>query len=1125
MNRPLHIPILFFLILSALNCKNSQKEDFKLFQLLASEDTGISFSNDLEFTEEYNPYTFKNFFNGGGVGVGDINNDGLLDIYFTGNLTDNKLYLNKGNLLFEDITIKSKVSCSGVWSTGVTFVDINADGWMDIYVCKSGRPGGKNRHNELFINNGDLTFTEKSKEYGLDFTGLSTHAVFFDYDRDNDLDCYLLNNSLRSVGGYDIVEGLREVSDSLGGNRLLRNEQFTTSYPTQNGINQKIYFTDVSKAAGIYGSAIGFGLGVSVSDLNGDQWPDLFVSNDFFERDYMYINNRNGTFREVITEATKEISLGSMGADVADIDNDCLPDIFVTEMLPDKMKRYKTKALFENWEKYSLNVNKGYHRQFGRNMLHLNMGNIGPQNEVRFAEISRYTGMDATDWSWGALIADFNNDGNKDVFVANGIYKDLTDLDYINFDFNPDAIKDMITNKQKVITSMMETVPSEAQLNFLFINQGSYQFSSAGEESGINTPSFSNGSVYADLDNDGDMDIVTNNINEPCHIFRNNSQKGNSNFINISLVFPIANVKAIGSKVVCYAGNQKFMQELNPMRGFQSCVDPRLHFGLGAIKKIDSIAIYWPDGKNSIIKNDIIVNSFLSFDYSKINKKDSLNELTKNTNALFIKDTDKLNIKHVENEFSDFDRDKLLFYMISNEGPHVAIKDINNDGLDDVVLGGSSGFPTQIAFQQKNGSFRKEINKSIAQNQIMEDSRILVEDFNFDGFQDIFVCAGGSELSNTSDGLKDRLYFGSKKGFYEDSKLFNAQINSTSSIVWIDIDHDGDKDIFTAGRMETFYYGIPANSYVYTFDKGSYSLSQDLSNAFKQFGMITDAKKADVDGDHQDELIIMKDMGNIEILQFTKNGVHNLTSSYGLSSINGYWSSFEAEDIDNDGDIDLLVCNKGLNNRLANGHGLYEMYINDFDANGQIEQISCFSDSSGVFPLNMRDDIVRQLPVLKKRMLRYREFASASLEHMFDKKIIDRSVVYKINEFRTGILINENGVYKFMPLPVQAQWTDQKAGWISDINGDGKKDILLGGNQFRAKPEIGIDASSYGSYFVQDENLKFRYIPNKECGLYLDGEVRDIKPITIKNERFILFAINNNNSILYKIKNEFKNKQ
>jgi len=826
----------------------------------------------------------------------------------------------------------------------------------------------------------------------------------------------------------------------------------------------------------------------------------------------------------VITSATQEISLGSMGADIADIDNDGLPDIFVTEMLPEKMSRYKTKSLFENWDKYTLNGSKGYHRQFGRNVLQINQGNCGKEDDLRFTEISRYSGLDATDWSWGALIADFNNDGNRDIFIANGIYKDLTDLDYVNFDFNPEAIKGMIDKKEQVISRMMEKVPSEPQQNYLFLNKGNYNFTNAAELSGLEKPTFSNGSVYADLDNDGDLDLITNNINEKAHIYRNNSELNPGNtFINISFKGQADNIQSLGTKIICYYGKEKIMQELNPMRGFESCVDPRIHIGLGNINHLDSIIIFWPDGSKSLVNNPGQLNTFITLDYNILDKIKT-NKTVVPSVTLLTGVSNKLDLLHIENEFSDFDRDRLLFYMLSNEGPHLAVKDLNNDGLEDIVLGGSSGYSTQIAYQQKNGTFVKKEFSVLTQNAVMEDSRILIEDFNGDGFQDIFVCGGGSELPNTSTGLKDRLYLGSKNGFIENPEVFNGQYNSTSSVVWLDMDADGDKDIFAGGRMEPFNYGIPATSFVYENINGKYTLSPSLSAPFRQYGMIVDAIGLDINGDGIAELIILKDLSNVDIFKVQRQSIQNITSPTGLLNIKGFWTSMRVEDIDDDGDSDILVCNKGLNNRLSSDYDSFEMHVNDFDGNGQIEQISCYTESSWTFPWVMRDDLVKQLPGLKKRLLKYHEFAAADLSTMFDQGVLKNSLVYKVNEFRSGIFRNDNGIFTFVPLPEQAQWTDQKASLIADLNGDGKKDIVLGGNQMKARPEMGIDAGSYGMVFINQGNLHFNYLQNSKSGICESGEIRDIRSLKLGQEQCILISKNNELVKIYKINNVAKQK-
>lgn len=693
-----------------------------LFTLLPSIATGIDFINALEYDEEFNVYTYRNFYNGGGVGLGDINNDGLLDIYFCGNQKDNKLYLNKGHrgdghqdgdFEFEDITEKAGVSSKGVWSTGVSMADVNGDGLLDIYVCKSGDLQGENRHNELFINNGNLTFTEKANEYGIADIGLSTHAAFFDYDRDGDLDLYLLNNSFRSVGGYDMRKGLREIRDPMGGNKLYRNDGER--------------FTDVSEETGIYGSAIGFGLGVTVGDVNKDGWQDIFVSNDFFERDYLYLNQHAGpdgkvTFKECLEEFMNSTSLGSMGADMADLNNDGYPEIFVTEMLPEDDARLKTKAAFENWDKYQKNVDNGYFHQFPRNVLQLNNGNN------TFSEISRLSGVHATDWSWGALITDLDNDGHKDIYVANGIYKDLIDQDYIQFMGDPNTVRAILTRENAVIKRLVDSIPSEKLPNYAFANQGDLTFRNEAKYWGLSTPSHSNGSAYGDLDNDGDLDLVVNNVNMPPFIYRNETDSllSDHHYLKFVLKGEGKNTFAIGTQITLWHGGQSFYQEQMPMRGFQSSVDPRPNFGLGDIEKLDSVVISWPDGKITKLK-DVASNQILTL-YQKESQATAKQEvLNQQTKVLFEDVTARLgtDFRHEESDFVDFDRDRLLFHMHSQAGPCLVKADVNGDGLEDFYIGGARGQSGALFLQNTDGKFTLSQQQAFAADSNSEDAAAL----------------------------------------------------------------------------------------------------------------------------------------------------------------------------------------------------------------------------------------------------------------------------------------------------------------------------------------------------------------------------------------------------------------
>ncbi|MBS1976807.1 MAG: CRTAC1 family protein, partial [Bacteroidetes bacterium] len=637
-----------------------------LFTRIPSAKTGITFTNNLSYSEEFNVYTYRSFYNGAGVGLGDVNNDGLVDIFFCGNQVSNKLYMNLGNFRFRDITDQAGLASAGVWSTGVSMVDVNGDGWLDIYVCKSGNPKGERRSNELFINNRDLTFTEMSESYRINDQGLSTHAVFFDYDKDGDLDCYLLNNSFRSVGNYDLRKDQRLIRDTLGGNRLYRNEG-----------NR---FKDVSEEAGIYGSSIGFGLGVTVGDVDKDGWEDIYVSNDFFEKDYLYINQKNGRFKEELESHLQEISMGSMGADMADINNDGFQEIFVTEMLPEGEGRLKTKAQFENWQKYQLNFSSGYYRQFPRNVLQLN------NMDGSFSEVGRLAGVDATDWSWGALIADLDNDGFKDIFVANGIYKDLLDQDYVNFMADPNTVSEILRRDNQVIKKLVDMMPSEPLPNYAFHNNHDLSFTNLSSDWGLADPGFSNGSAYGDLDNDGDLDLVVNNVNMESFVFRNNADSlfPGRHYLKFSLRGEGNNKFAYGTQITIRHRGQTFYLEAEPMKGFQSNVDHRLHFGLDTLSTVDTVIVKWPDARITLLTNlnadqEVLLNQKDAGSGKAVPAREA-------TSVKLLSSVDgKIGITyhHKENDFVDFDRDRLLYHMMSTEGPRMSVGDVNGDHLDD----------------------------------------------------------------------------------------------------------------------------------------------------------------------------------------------------------------------------------------------------------------------------------------------------------------------------------------------------------------------------------------------------------------------------------------------------------
>lgn len=1065
--------------------------------ILKDSTSGVFFENNLTYDEEFNPYIYRNFYNGGGVAIGDINNDGLEDIYFTGNLVDNKLYLNKGNWQFVDITETAGVVCPNVWSTGASFADVNNDGFLDLYVCKSGKPEGANRHNELFINNGfspesgQITFTEASKEYGLDIKGLSVHSAFFDYDKDGDLDVYVLNNSLRSIGGFDLVKDQRNIPDESGnGNKFLRNDGGK--------------FTEITSEAGIYSSIIGFGLGITLGDFNDDNWTDIFISNDFFERDYLYINNTHGGFDEDLENYFESISMGSMGADLGDLNNDRLPDLMVTEMLPATEERRKTKTLFESWNKQQLAAKQGYFNQFAKNALQRNLG------RNTFLEVSQQLGISGTEWSWGALIFDMNNDGLKDIFVSNGIYKDLLDRDYLTYEANNEKIKSRINKKEKdVITSLIDVMPSQAVPNAAFCNKGDFNFIQSSTEWGLDTPSFSNGSAYGDLDNDGDLDLVVNNVNMPSFLYENTTDTLNHRSIKLNLIDSTANSKVLGAKATIKSNGETIGYGENFVsRGFQSSVPYGIHFGVGQVRVIDTLIVQWPNETITTLVN-LETNRNYTLAQPQAKEQTSTDVMQK---PLFLKEmVPPFNYEHHENRYVDFDNERLLPNMSSNEGPAIATIDLNHDGRADFFIGGAKNQSGQLFLSQSKGY--ENIEVPFIDDANAEDTDALFFDGDGDGDFDLYVCHGGKAFSPYSIALNDSYYINKDNNFFKADKspIFPSTISS-SVVTAADFDKDGDIDLFVGERYKTNLYGMPGSGYVLENDgKGNFTAANH--GVLNNLGMITDAKWVDINSDGWEDLIVLGEWMPIQIFINQKGILINQSDEAGTMKTSGLWTSLEVTDIDNDGDVDLIAGNIGRNT-------LYEenmkMFIADFDGNGFQEQLICKQKNGKYYPVADKDELVSQIPSLKKKLLYYADYANADMGSIFPDHQLKNAYTSEIDIVESTIFLNENGTFKAIALPEEIQYAPVYVITMADINNDGYEDFLFGGNQYLVKPQFGrYDASKgwaiLGPYFTGIDK-------KKPVSLYIDGQIRELQWIESDGKKMLVVAKNNDETQFYEVK-------